>query len=662
MAGTILSLGPGAVYPLDGRSDQTSATYTLTGDRYDYALAGIPLLSKIDHDQHPYIRTLMEIKRTQFDNLSEPGEQSTSTWWLRSMQTFVGGEGLTYQDPDKHNLWAINYGVRYHSGYGVNPWVDQQLTLLKTTNARVTNTAANQWVQGYTNNGNSYYWSAGGTTVTRDDGTTQTAVTWGGSNTILSFASSGAKYYVADSAGVWSGTDAGNGSKLWTNDISYTRANIAYVKQRLMAAFNSTLYELGADPTSPPQSISGLPSTQKLYTHPNAGWTWTGWAEGTDGIFVAGHDGFTSSIYKIQYNTGTGANLGGAYVNCSMPDGELINDIVTYLGNYVGICTTRGFRVGQIDSSSGNIAYGPLLFQTSGGCQSCTGYDRFFWVTVNSAINNNQYSGLYRVDLGMVLQDQGVQPAQRFAYASDLNSHTTGTVTSVTTFGTSNQRVFSIAGVGTYLEDPAVLEATGYMETGRIRYGMLDPKNFKFASIRTPNLLTGSISITSIDASGAATPLITYSGSIPPGSTDLYIAEPATPQEYISLGFTLARSQTNNTQGPVLNAWQVKAMPGAIRQRQFQLSFLFFDFEKDKTNQKLGYEGRTADRLRTLEQLVQNGNAVQFQDLVRNESMLVWVDQMEFRQSNSGSEIAAEGYGGYLTVQLTTINDNIGTA
>lgn len=661
MAGTILSLGPGAVYPLDGRSDQTSAIYTLAGDRYDFALAGIPLLSKIDHNDHPYIRTLMEIKRTQFDNLSEPGEQSTSTWWLRSMQTFVGGEGLTYQDPDKHNLWAINYGVRYHSGYGVNPWVDQQLTLLKTTNARVSNAATNQWVQGYTNAGSNYYWSAGGTTLTRDDGTTKTAVAWGGAGTILSFTSSGAKYYAADSAGVWSGTDAGNGTKLWANDINYTRANIAYVKQRLMGAFNNVLYELGADPASPPQSLSGLPSTQKLYTHPNSGWIWTSFAEGTDGIFASGHDGFTSAIYKIQYNTGTGASLGGAYVNASLPDGELVNDITSYLGNYMGICTTRGFRVGQIDSS-GNLSYGPLLFQTSGGCSGCTGYDRFFWVTVNSAINNGQYSGLYRVDLGMVLQDQGVQPAQRFAYASDLNSHTSGTVTSVTTFGTANQRVFSIAGVGTFLEDPAVYESIGYLETGRVRFGMLDPKNFKFASIRTPNILNGSVSVTTIDATGAAIPLITYSGNVPPGSTDVYIAEPSTPQEYISLGFTLHPLAGSPTLTPVLNAWQLKAMPGAIRQRQFKITFLLFDFEKDKTNQRLGYEGRTADRLRTIEQLVQNGNAVQFQDLMRNESMLVWVDQMEFRQQNSPSEITSEGYGGYLTVQLTTVNDNIGTA
>ncbi len=42
---------------------------------YDYAIAGIPFVSAIK-DETPYIERMAEIRKQQFDNFADPGEQS----------------------------------------------------------------------------------------------------------------------------------------------------------------------------------------------------------------------------------------------------------------------------------------------------------------------------------------------------------------------------------------------------------------------------------------------------------------------------------------------------------------------------------------------------------------------------------------------------------
>lgn len=641
-------------FALSGRSDVSAANFVRSRDMYDFALGGIPLLSKID-DQHPYVRGLAPIRKDQFDNQQIPGEQSLTGWWLRSQSTFIGGEGLLFQDPIQ-SRFGNEYGIRYGSGYGVNPWVDGKLTLLKRTSQQKSAASANVYTQGFVSSGTNYYWHANTNTLTRIDAAgTNTAVTWGGAANIQTLTNSGDKYYVASTEGIYRGTNAAAGTKLWNNTdgtTTYTTFVLGYAKQRLMCAANNAILELGADPAAPPVN---LPAPK--YIHPNANFVWTGFAEGTNAIYAAGHDGYRGYIYKFTLSDSTGGlpALTSGILAATLPDGETLLSIYTYLGAFVGLGTSRGMRVGQIDTN-GDLQYGPLLFEISGGVNCITGYDRFMWAGATNSVNGK--SGLYRVDLGQPIQVEGGSPSIRFAYATDLSTQTTGTVTSVTSIGTLNQRVIGVNSAGSYLEHATEFEAVGRMTTGRVRFNTLENKLYKFMSIRTPDPAIGTLSVSTVDKTGNAVSMITY-GTTAPGGNDVAIASPQGPQEYISLQFDMTRG-ASPTIGCEMNAWQIKAVPGVIRQRIITMSFLMFDYETDKTGQKLGYAGRTANRLRQIEEMAQVGDALQFQDLSLSTTDLVFVEEMEFQQlSSPGKGYPVAEYGGVLTVKLRTVADNI---
>jgi hypothetical protein len=482
----------------------------------------------------------------------------------------------------------------------------------------------------------------------------------------VSLTSSGNKYYVASDAageGVYRGVGSGAGTKLWNNDITYTRATLGYSMQRLMGAFDNKVYELGADPGAPPVNLSTL---TPIYTHPNTAFVWTSFATGTSAIYATGHDGQRGYVYKFALtSTGAAPTLsGGAVLAASMPLGETLLSAEVYLGKFMGMGTSRGFRIAEIDDN-GDLAYGPLLFEISGGVKAMAGFDRFFWVGATASVNGK--SGLYRVDLGQVLVQQaqgGGNPTIRYAYATDLSTppadNKTGTVTGVTPLGTTGRMVLGVNSGGSYVEHATEYEATGVMTTGKVRFNTLENKLYKFMSIRTPDPLQGGLSVSSLDKAGNAVSLISYTTTVAPGGNDVAITAPEGPQEFISLQFTLTRNGGDATKGPELNGWQIKAVPGVIRQRMITMSFLMFDFEVDKAGQKLGYAGRTKDRLRSIEMSAQTGEALQFQDLQANTSDLVFVEDMEFKQMASpGKGTHAGSYGGVLTVQMRTVNDNV---
>ena len=153
----------GIPFPLSGRIAPSSGTYTPTDIDYDVAIGPLPFLLASSDDK-PMDIGLAPLRKDQFDNTKEPGEQSLTGWWLRSQSTWIGGEGMVYQDPDEvgaanlQNRHAIQYG---HS-VGLNPWTNGQLTLLRSTSQRVADASANaHMVLGY-NDGADRYWSAVG--------------------------------------------------------------------------------------------------------------------------------------------------------------------------------------------------------------------------------------------------------------------------------------------------------------------------------------------------------------------------------------------------------------------------------------------------------------------------------------------------------------------
>jgi hypothetical protein len=644
MAGLVQRLA----FPLSGRTSESAALVVNGTVQYDYGLGGMAFLSGID-EQHPMLRALAPQRKDQFDNNKEPGEQSLVGWWLRSQSTFVGGEGMLYQDPDTVNIGGLEdrHAIQYYHSVGLNPWVSDKLTMLRSTTNRISDGTSNQhFVLGW-NDGTDRYWSAVGNVLKSDTGAAVTTITWGGANTIRSLTSDGTNYYAADNVGIYKGLGNGAGALVW--NTGSTAVTLGWAKGRLMAAVDNKVYEL----------VTGGPALPAAkFTHLNAAFRFTAFAEGTNAIYAAGNAGAQGAIYKfVLDSSGNVPTLAsGGILTAQLPLGETVLSMVTYLGTFVGIGTSRGFRVGTIDSN-GDISYGPLLVTNSAGVQAVAAYDRFFFASASNGIDGQ--SGLYRIDLSQPVQVNNQTAGVRFAYATDLQGHVTGTVSSVTNFGTSDRMVFAVVQQGAFLESSATLEPTGYFQTGRIRYNTQEPKLFKFMTVRTQPM-QGTLTLSVTDPGGATTSIITVSEGGNATISDVALVAPANVAEWIQIRLDFARSTVSTAAGPEVNSWQLKSLPGSTRPRIFTIPFLCFDFEEDKNGQRVGYEGRTLDRLEQFEQQAQRGDAVMFQSLREDRSYLVLVEDYEFRQQHPPGTNAS-GYGGILTVQLRTVADSLAT-
>lgn len=628
-----------------------STTYVRTREAFDVAIGGIPFLLKID-DERPYIRSLPERRKQQFDNQAQPGEQSLQDWWLRSQADFRGGAGIIYQDPDTANQFADRFADSL--GVTISDAGETKLTYDLRWQPNISFGGLQVFVRSYVNTAGAYrYWAAGDDTLVSESGTpTPTVITWGGTGTISGLTSSGNTYVVCDETAIYSGVDTGVGTLL------YTKAGdnvIEFVKGRLMLGSNHEVYELTL-------TAGALPSA--IFTHQNTDFRWTAFTEGPNAIYAAGDDGTTGYIYKFTVeDTGAIPALTGSTITATLPRGEFARDIFSYVGTFVGVSTNRGFRVAEIDGN-GDLAYGPLLFEPEGGCFGITGYDRFMIVGSVGAHDLNR-SGVYKVDLGQRITDQA--GTIRYAYSRDAY---------IEDLGFSGNEIWSvdiryrddypfiIAGqsfVGVFEQGgnltPPALHSYGYLNTGRIRFNTQEPKLYKFFSVRG-ECAEGTLSVSLTDATGGTTSYTTYGPSNPPDNSDVAITSLAEPQNFVSLIFEFTSDGDTDLVGPILNAWQMKALPGSIRQREFTFTVLCFDKEEDKTGQHLGYPGYTKARIDAVEEMAQGGNSVLFQDLNLDLSAQVTFEQAQFIQvAAPGREKRA--FGGYYTFKLRTVSDTV---
>lgn len=629
---------------LSGTATISGSQYGLTDNAYDYAIAGIPFLSGTS-DQRPYTERMAEIRKQQFDSFAEPGEQSLYGWWLRSQSTFTGGAGILYQDPDNDN----QFNFRFSDSLGVDPWTAGELKLLRNTEMVLSNSGKSPLiVQGFVDGvGANSYWQVFGDQLSKvkDSGTTSVIGATG--ITIRDITSSGLQYFIARDDGIWKGSDAGAPTQIYTS--AFTQWVIEFLKGRLVAASGNSVYQLFTSPAGAPVA---LPTA--TYVHEDVNWQWRSITDGPTAIYVAGDSGTKSEIHKFT-PTVTGGNvpvLTWSGVTATMPTGEIINTIYSYVGSFVGIATNKGFRIGEIDAN-GDIAYGPLLFTPTGGCRGVVGHDRFMWTGSLNAHDGS--TGLFRVDLGTQVQEQTTR-AIRYSYARDIYYAGTGQVGSLTMYGASDRVVFSVDGVGSIREKATELLPNGYLKTGRVRFNTEEPKLFKFFSVRTPSPLQGPLSVSVLTSTGGDIPYITFTSSLDPGTGDIATPNPVGPQNWIALKFTLQRG-TNTAFGGVLNGWQIKALPGSIRQRIITQVFELFDEETDKTGQRIGYDGYARDRFESFKAVARAGDVVLFQELAEDLVTSVVIDDWEFRQMaapgpNRGS------LGGYLTAVMRTVAES----
>jgi hypothetical protein len=719
--------------------NSSTAIWQNTDMSYDVAIGGLPFFYAIN-DSRPYIRQTAPFRKDQFDNGTEPGEQSLTGWWIRSQASFHSGSGIRFYDPATTDE---NGHYRFSDSKGVNVWTKGQVTLLKSctsthivTGAIASNGVTQQHLRSikWTANSNTYKGvllhdeydvdkifpaitvsisnkaltsnvatlttsavhglSVGmQITITNVDATfngeyritgVPTTTTFTYAKTATNVASiavspvgtgvaelihfidynSGSDlpvygicddgtfaYWITNTATkktvykkALTATSTDADTKMFDEIGSVSNAEMEYVKDRIVMCADNKVFEFST-------SASAMPTA--VYTHPTTSHVYTSIAASGPAIYVAGYNGIQSTIQKFTLSTaGVMPTLTSAIVAAELPVGEIVHKIYYYLG-YMMIGTNRGVRVATASDVDGSLNYGPLIVETSQPCFDFAARDHYVWCATGVAGE----PGVIRIDLSNELE------TLRFAYANDLyQDGVTGYKTTACAFlgnddpSVSDRLAFCTANNGTadgtvYIEDSATLRTSGYITTGNIRYGTLEPKNFK-RLLGRGDFTYGSMTLETVDKNNVEYDHISYDSSVSP--IEVTTSSPATAQEYVAYKFILYRDGTTTSSGPTFKGYQAKATIATPRQRVIQFPIYCFDLETDRYNSMIGYDGKAFEKIQALEDIEQEGDVLTWQDLTTGESRQAVIEQISFSRMTPPDK-RFSGFGGVIQVTIRTV-------
>ena len=620
----------------------STSVWQNTNESYDVAVGGLPFFYAIS-DARPYIRQTAPFRKEQSDIGAEPGEQSLTGFWLRSQSSFHNGTGIKFYDPSAGE--SVNY--RFADSDNVDVWTKGQATLLKeTANMSGVTSGIYKLISGVSTTTNVVVGYIPGSTTIKSfqaDGTVVTTYAPAHLGNILDTAvvTDGTRLFAADNDHVYVGP-LNAAAAGWTEYYATgTRATLAWVKQRLVGAVTNSVYELtGA-------TGGALPLPTPIYTHPNTDWIWSSITEGGSAIYAAGYAGGNSAIYKFVLSTaGVMPTLTSGIVAAQLPIGEIVYKIESYLG-YLMIGTNKGMRVATISDTTGDLSYGPLIFEDANGVRDFAFRDRFVWATGTV----NGYAGLYRVDLGTEIE------SLRFAYAKDAYLNTAlGYATSVDFIGNTDQIAFTTSGSnGIAVQSATVLSTSGSITTGKIRFSTLEPKNYK-RLIGRGSFTAGDFTLSSLatGTNGLDTQFdhISYNSGV--NAVEITTSQPEVAQEFLAYKFTFSRDTTDTTTGPTFKGYQAKATIATPRNRVIKFPVYCFDIETDRFNTVVGFEGRAYERIQLLEEIEKTGDVLTWQDLTTGESRQAVIEEVTFMRMTPPDK-RFDGFGGIIEITVRTV-------
>ena len=627
-----------------------------TGVQYDFAIGGIPFLAAIT-DKDPYIRSTAQFRKNQFDSLRDPGEQSLSTWWLRSQSSFHTGAGINFYDPFS-NPYSPTLGsnsYRYHKSLGVEVMDEEgQVTLLRRPAQTQTTTTASD-LRTVTVSGVDKALLLDGATLKLTDGTTSamTTLSAGVSTTIYSSTTDGINAYYIDAANIVSVPLTGGSTSSIRTVSGVNNAKMGYVKERLIVGINNKIYEI------PTTGSGALPTP--LYTHPNTSWRWTGIAEGANAIYASGQAGSKSSVVKFTLDTtGSLPTLTSAITTVVVPNGEIIHNIYVHLMAYMIIATNKGVRIGVIDGN-GNVTYGGLMIRTDYPIRGIAAHDSYIYCagSFDGLEAGENYPGLYIINLGSEISAGTMQYAySTFVYAENI---TQGSAIGVCHLGEADQVVFTVGALsktvgatannGLWVQSSHELYPSGYLETGYIRYNTLEQKNFKRV-VGRGDFSKGSMTILTRDLTDTTYDMVSYDSAI--GTPEVTITQPSGAQDALGLRFELYRDGTDNTAGPIFKGYQLKAVPASPRTRIIKIPLLCYDVDTDKYNSSVGYEGYAAEKIFALENIEAAGDVVTWQDFRTGELSQCLIEEVVFTDTTPPDK-KLTGFGGIVSLTIRTV-------
>lgn len=422
-----------------------------------------------------------------------------------------------------------------------------------------------------------------------------------------------------------------------TNTIVVNDAVMEFTKERIVACINNKVYEIAASATALPTAV---------YTHPTDDFVYSSITSSGVAIYITGYSGSQSTIQKFTLTTaGAMPTLTSAITAAELPVGEITFKIYYYLG-FMAIGTNKGVRIAQV-STDGSIAYGPLLFESEQPVYDFAARDRYIWCA--TGVDGN--AGTTRIDLGAQIGNSLI-----FAYAWDVYaSNVTGRSTTACAFLDGTTRLaFTVNFSGTngyvYIESANIKVPQAELRTGFVRYNTLENKIFKFLAPRFDST-NGAINVFSISPEEEEFNIGGFVQGTQVG--ELGISYPNVPVQYLGFKFVFTRSSVDNTKGPLFTGYQVKTLPSIPRQRLIQYPVMMYDFEMDKFNNPVGYDGYAYNRLLLMMNIEDIGDLVRIQDFRTGESYFGLIEELDFI-NKTPTDKRFSGFGGVCLITIRT--------
>lgn len=579
----------------------------------------------------PYERATEDSRKQQIDTSTSPGEQSLSSWWIRSQNSWDMGSGLRWYEPGTIPETVNRFG----DSFGVDVWTPGEVTLLRKMTAATTARTGTVHLSALEVGGNLGWVEAYGSTATWHPATTGTlaTVTLGGGNCTQPSAAGGV---------AWIGHDGGvskftPGSAIATPLTCTGNARVWWVKARLIVAVANVLYEVAATATGAVATVGKM-----IYTHADPNWLWSDVSETAGTILASGYSGGDSAVFRFTItndSTGTPVLSSGSQV-ARTPPGERITAMAVYLGSTVVLGTSLGVRVGEV-SDAGDLKYGPLTVSTDQPVLDVTFRDRFAYLSVTAA-QPGGLSGAVRVDLSAPVGDTGT-----YAWAWDACAGVADTATSLCLVG---DRVFIACGAIVYGQSATERVDRGWLNTGGIRYGTVEPKAFRLARMVVATN-GGRAELTVLSPDGVEHRVVEFTDLFRT-EDDVSVSIPGRPtMQYASFVIYLSASTTSPSATPVLSALSVKAVPAASRVRLYQFPLSCFDFETDRHGNRYGTDGGAFLRLIALEQLESKSAPIVIVDNRTKEAFVGQIDSVDFTNTTP-PDGANHNFGGVATVRV----------
>lgn len=596
-----------------------------------YAIGNTPWLSGAS-DQNKISRITTTYQKERVDQSDSAGEQTLSNWWLRSATSWHHGAGERYYDATSSDLF------RFYESNNIDIWTLGEVKLLPDVTKFASVTASNP----VTVSGGTFYIE--NSLLKFYNGTTATTITLTGGAVPQKLTTDGTYAIVGASDGVYDVTIAGVVRKLWDkpthNGATWSVQAIAYVKERLLigaleGTAKVTVYEgsrVYITPTPKFDANHERWSTADITTVINS------ISELNSAVIVGYTQGSISRVQSYTLNaTSALAALNDPFIIAELPRGETLNQIRVYLNEYVVLATTKGLRVGTQSTDGEGFTYGPLNVT---GAVSDIAFDGSYVYACRSSLISGT-AGLWRINLG---QEVG----NAYAYNSDLV--TDGVAPTGLAFVGTTGLKFITSTSGVFIEHPTNKAASGYIKSGWIRFGTSERKQPVSLAVKSQSITGGVLGFTLVDQDQQSIDI----GAIPLGmNTEIGVAASLQPSDHFEITFNFTRSSTDATKTPIMEEWQIRALPAPKRSRTITVPLLCYEEEKDPNGQTVF--SNPWERISYLERIEQNGGAVLFQDFSSEEERICVIRAVQFEQT--APPAFARGFGGVVTVQLQTIDE-----